>query len=211
MNSLSSYREKQLPKVIGCDFQIAKHAYSNQDDVYQITASDKTFYLKVASDLTAEYENLTKLKPYLSVPDVVDFQSIGGKDYLLLSEIEGKNLSELVGQLEATTIVREYAIAVKKFHSIDISKLFAGDYPAGDVVLHGDMSMPNIILSKPGVAGYIDVAKMTVGSMDRDLADAIWSLQRNLGPGYGELFLSEYGDVVMTHKIDKALKFKFHA
>ncbi len=49
---------------------------------------------------------------------------------------------------------------------------------------------------------------MAFGLPELDVVDAIWSLQRNIGPDYGELFLKEYGPVVRTPKIEEMLKFR---
>ena len=209
MDKVSLDIRKWLTEILKTSFQIEKHSYSNQDDVYRIRTSNECFYLKVSTSLKKEYENLIKLKTYLKVPDVIDFRSIGNKDHLLLSDVKGNNLAELVGEYENTVIVREFARAVKQFHSLNINELYSGEHNDGDVVLHSDMSMPNVIFAEPGSVGYIDLAQMTTGKAETDLADAIWSLQRNIGPGYGELFLQEYGDVTITEKIDNALKFKF--
>lgn len=57
---------------------------------------------------------------------------------------------------------------------------------------------------------YIDLGQLSIGAPDSDLADAIWSLQRNLGTGQGEAFLKAYGDVTMTEQVKRALKFRYH-
>jgi aminoglycoside phosphotransferase len=198
-----------LAKQLTADFQIEKHSYSHQDDVYKIQTPEKNAYLKIASTLEAERENILKTQPYLQVPEVLAFSRLLGKDHLLMSEVPGRNLAELVGEWENSVIVQEFAKAVRQFHSLEVSTIFPNNTTPGLVVLHGDMSLPNIICTTPGSISYIDLGQMAVGSLDIDLADAIWSLQRNLGPEYGELFLKEYGDVVMTEKLDKALHFRY--
>ena len=47
-------------------------------------------------------------------------------------------------------------------------------------------------------------AECDIGTPELDLADSIWSLQRNLGPTYGEQFLQAYGPVTMTPKMKAA-------
>jgi kanamycin kinase len=61
------------------------------------------------------------------------------------------------------------------------------------VVCHGDYCLPNILLSDWRATGFVDLGEL--GTADRwwDLAVATWSLTWNLGPGYEDLFLSEYG------------------
>ena len=73
------------------------------------------------------------------------------------------------------------------------------------------MALPNIIISESQEIGYIDFGQMTFGPPELDLADAIWSLQRNIGPDYGELFLEKYGPVTMTPKLKKALAYRHPA
>jgi aminoglycoside phosphotransferase len=209
METLSQLTCDWLRAQLGVEFNIQKHAYSHQDDVYKIHTATQNFYLKIASSLEAERVNLLKTQPYLSVPTVISFGNVADKDHLLLSEVPGKNLVELVGHWEDAAIVKEFARAVKEFHSLNVAKLFPGQDTPGLIVLHGDMALPNIICTQPGSRSFIDLGQMSVGAIDVDLADSLWSLQRNMGQGYGELFLKEYGDVVMNEKIDAALKFKY--
>lgn len=208
MNNIDALVMAWLRGRIGDDFKITKHRFSNQDDVYAVRAGSDELYLKVAKNLAAERENTAKLQPYLRVPKVIGFESMGDRDYLLMTALPGKNLVEYVGEWDDIAVVKEFARAVKEFHSLDVNQVFSGKIAPDVVVLHGDMAMPNIICTQPGSAGYIDLGQMSVGAADLDLADALWSLQRNIGPGYGELFLSEYGDFVMTEKVDKALKYR---
>lgn len=211
MNTINASTRAWLRDYVDVGFTVKKHHFSNQDDVYAIETVEGNFYLKVAKDLRSERDNLEKSLPYLLVPRVIGFGAVGDKDHLLMSVLPGRNLVEYVGEWDAMTIVREFARAVKEFHALDATKLFTTSAVPGAVVLHGDMAMPNIICTEPGSAGFIDLGQMSVGAADLDLADALWSLQRNLGAGYGELFLSEYGDFVMTEKVDKALKYRHQA
>ena len=208
METIAQSTRDWLDAQLATDFQIEKHNYSNQDDVYKIRTSEKNFYLKIASALQTERQNLLKIQPYIQVPHVISFGRITDRDHLLLSEIPGNNLAELIEERSNIEIIRVFADAIRKFHSLDIDKLFPGS-PPGLVVTHGDMALPNIIWSKSNSIGYIDLGKMSVGSPDIDLADAIWSLQRNIGPDYGKVFLEEYGNVVMTKRLDEALKFRY--
>lgn len=197
-----------LSTVLAQPFKATKHAHSHQDEVYKIETPNAVYYLKLAATLTAERDNLRKLAPILRVPEVIDFhKSNNGYDYLLISELPGKNLVELIGEWPDTEIVDAFARAVRQLHDLDVTVVF----PEGndrDVLLHGDMALPNIIISEQNQIGYIDFGQLSFGTPELDLADSIWSLQRNLGPAYGELFLEKYGDVVMTPKIQKALAFR---
>lgn len=203
-------RAKQwLSKVLGVPFKASKHVHSHQDEAYRIEALGGTYYLKISAALEAEQNNLRKLESVLHVPRVIDFyDSSDGNDYLLISELPGKNLVELLGEWSNLDIVDKFAEAVRQLHKVDATKIFPEASPK-DVLLHGDMALPNIIISEQGQIGYIDFGQLSFGPPELDLADAIWSLQRNIGSNYGELFLKKYGPVTMTPKIEKALVFRY--
>jgi kanamycin kinase len=61
------------------------------------------------------------------------------------------------------------------------------------VVCHGDYCPPNVLIENGRVSGFVDLGELGVADRWSDLAVATWSVTWNLGPGYEELFLSEYG------------------
>lgn len=69
------------------------------------------------------------------------------------------------------------------------------------VVCHGDYCLPNVIVRDGKAAGFVDLGEL--GTADRwwDLAVATWSVTWNLGPGYEELFLSEYGVAIDAERM----------
>jgi aminoglycoside phosphotransferase len=208
MNQIAPHARKWLSDVLDVPFKATKHMHSHQDEAYKIEAPNINYYLKVSSTLKAECDNLKKLEGLMNVPKVINFYESDEKDYLLISELPGKNLVELMDEWSKLEIVDTFAKAIKQLHSLDATKAFP-EASAKDVLLHGDMALPNIIISKEQEIGYIDFGQMAFGPPELDLADAIWSLQRNLGPDYGELFLEKYGPVAMTPKIKKALEFRY--
>lgn len=208
MNQLDPHAKKWLSDVLAVDFKATKHIHSHQDEVYKIEAPACNYYLKVSKSLRAERDNLRKLEHILNAPRVIDFYSTDKGDYLLISELPGKNLVELAKEWPHLDIVETFAKAVRELHGVDVTKVFP-EANSTNVLLHGDMALPNIIISDQGNIGYIDFGQMSFGTPELDLADAIWSLQRNIGPNYGKLFLKQYGPMVMTPKIEKALEFRY--
>src|SRR6266542_6549 len=97
-----------LAKTIGSKFSATKHVHSHQDEVYRIKTPHQAFYLKISTTLQAERDNLLRLQPLLSVPAVIDFATINKRDYLLLSELPGKNLVELIGEWPNDRIVSQF-------------------------------------------------------------------------------------------------------
>ena len=61
------------------------------------------------------------------------------------------------------------------------------------VVCHGDYCPPNILIEGGRATGYLDLGELGVADRWWDLAAATWSLNWNLGPGFEEVFLAEYG------------------
>lgn len=204
---MNSDAKHWLSEVLDVPFKTTKHVHSHQDEVYRIETRSVNYYIKISRLLRDEYDNLKKLDGILRVPKVIAFHGAGENDYLLISELPGKNLVELIDELPELTIVEKFADAIRQLHSIDATKVFP-EASKKDVLLHGDMALPNIIVTDAGEFGYIDFGQLSFGTPELDLADAIWSLQRNIGPAYGELFLRQYGPVVITPKIQEALNYR---
>lgn len=79
-----------LTQSIPDHFELEKHAFSHQDEVYKITTSKHNYYLKISPTLKAEYENPERMKPFLKVPNIIAFDTFDDGDHLLLSEVPGK-------------------------------------------------------------------------------------------------------------------------
>ena len=64
----------------------------------------------------------------------------------------------------------------------------------GDVLIHGDYCLPNIILSDWRFSGFIDVGSGGIADRHIDILWGIWSLMYNLGIArYQDRFLDVYG------------------
>ena len=61
------------------------------------------------------------------------------------------------------------------------------------VVCHGDYCLPNVLIESGMATGFVDLGELGVADRWWDLAVATWSVTWNLGPGYEDLFLQEYG------------------
>ena len=69
-----------------------------------------------------------------------------------------------------------------------------------EVVCHGDYCVPNILFDNNRLQGFVDLGELGVADVWWDLAVATWSLNWNLGNGWEELFLKEYGVSYDHHK-----------
>ena len=53
--------------------------------------------------------------------------------------------------------------------------------------------MPNIVFDGDRLSGFVDVGALGIADRWRDLAVALWTIERNIGPGWNDLFLQTYG------------------
>jgi Ser/Thr protein kinase RdoA (MazF antagonist) len=90
-------------------------------------------------------------------------------------------------------IVEMLAAALRALHSVSARDCPFESYVPGKSLVHGDACPPNIMVGDDGPSGYIDLGDMGAGDVEVDLSAAVWSLQYNLGPGFGRAFLTAYG------------------
>ena len=64
---------------------------------------------------------------------------------------------------------------------------------SGQVFTHGDASLPNVIIYRGQVSGYVDWGKAGIGDRYRDLAISVRSIRDNLGQGLEGEFFHAYG------------------
>jgi aminoglycoside phosphotransferase len=176
---------------------VVKKVWSGDNStVYEIDR----WFLKIGGSLSPECERVRWLNGRLPVPEVVAFGTLEGKDALVTSAVKGESLAKLKRLLPVGDIVEMLAFALRAFHEAD-----AGDCPfkaviSGDVLVHGDACLPNIIFRNDGtLSGFVDLGEMGVGDIEVDLSAAVWSLQYNLGPGHGLAFLRAYGRTDATN------------
>ena len=72
------------------------------------------------------------------------------------------------------------------------------------VFTHGDYCLPNIIIGGDGISGFIDLHRAGIADRYKDLAVAIRSVNRNLGPGLETIFFNEYG---IPHPDNKKIEY----
>jgi kanamycin kinase/aminoglycoside 3'-phosphotransferase-2 len=61
------------------------------------------------------------------------------------------------------------------------------------VFTHGDYCLPNIIIHRHEIGGFIDLHRAGIADRYQDIALAIRSIGSNIGTGYEQLFLEKYG------------------
>ena len=194
---------------LNCETAVSKEEHGDQSDVFIIETFGGKYFLKIGKNLEKERERLEWLKDKISVPKVVGFMGKDGKDALLLSAIEGKNLAVLKKEWPVEKIVKKLVEAIKNFHAIDAKDCPFGNCRKDNVPVHGDACLTNFIFNGDEFSGYIDLGDMRMGDREIDFAAAVWSLNYNLGDGYGLEFLREYGVQNATKEMVEKLKLKY--
>ncbi|MBC7708152.1 phosphotransferase [Polaromonas sp.] len=180
-------------KLLGVPCSVGEVRSGAHSAVFKLASGNTVWYLKIADDLSLEIEKLKWLQGTLPVPKIVAKNMRDYQQALLMTEVEGRDLAELSESLQANDIVTKYASALKEFHSKSSQDCPFKAYIPGTTLVHGDACLPNILFSANNLSGFVDLGDMGLGDVEVDLSAAIWSLQFNLGRGYGSQFLEAYG------------------
>lgn len=200
--------KKQLKE----DVTVSKEVHGDRSDVFRLSTSNGNYFLKigkVGDSFANEHERLVWLNGKLPAPKAIIYKNIDDHDILLLSEVKGKNLKVLSKEWPAEKVVTKLAEVIRAFHKIDITDCPFGIAEDENVLIHGDASLPNFIFEGDNFSGYIDLGDMAIGNKETDFAAAIWSLQYNLGKGYGKMFLEKYGITDATEETVEKLRLKY--
>ncbi len=200
-----SWAEKQLNSTAIA----TREPHGDQSTVYHLATKTDNYFLKIGLGLTKERERLEWLNERVSVPKVIGFTHIEDKDALLLSAIEGINLSKLSKKWPTDKIIKKLVEALYQFHSTNTRDCPFGAEGKDMVLVHGDACLPNFIFQGDALSGYIDLGNVQINVPEIDFSAAIWSLQYSLGPGYGTKFLKEYGAQNVTEQFAEELKLRY--
>lgn len=197
-------------KKVGDIDYVERELHGDQSVVLKLQTNREIYFFKIAQNLQKEHERLLWLWEKISVPKLIGFEHVGERDCLLMSAIQGRNLKDLSKEWPVERVVGKLVQALRGFHSVSIRDCPFGRQDDDGVLIHGDACLPNFMFLADGeFAGYVDLGDVTVGSPEVDFAAAVWSLQHNLGPGYGKMFLEEYGMENVTEKIVERMRLKY--
>ena len=201
-----------VKNLLGDDIAFEKEPHGDEGAVYRIKTLNGNFFLKIKNNSTfeKEREKLLWLEGRLPVPKVVDFTEKDKTGALLITALEGKNLAVLCKEWPAEKVIEKLAEVIHRFHATSIFDLTSGDkIDSSKILVHGDACLPNFIFNGDLFSGYIDLADSRFGNKEVDLSAAVWSIEYNMGPGYGHKFLEKYGYSEATEKIAEKLRLDY--
>lgn len=156
-------------------------AHRSGDLVYKI---ENMYILKVSKNierLTKEKNANDYLKDYLNVSHSILFFVEDNTAYYLKSNVQGIPLVSKKFLKNPDLLVYLLAEAIKLFHNTIIDNcIIKNSSSTGEVLVHGDFCLPNIIIGKNNKIGFIDLEDAGLGDPWIDYAWAIWSLEYNL-------------------------------
>lgn len=198
-------------KLIGNRTRVSKEHHGDEGMVYKIDSGKGNYFLKIKTHSTflKERERLAWFKNRLPVPEVVGFAEKDGTGAVLLTALKGKNLAVLCKKWPAEKVITKLADALHKFHQTNTEGWTFEKPGLKKILVHGDACLPNFIFDGDSFSGYIDLADAKLASPEVDLAAAVWSLQYNIGPGCGSLFLKKYGYKNATDDVAEKLRLQY--
>lgn len=153
----------------------------SEDVVYLI---DKKYVLKVSKNherLLKEKQINDYLKGKVPVAESIEFEADNEYSYYLQSYIDGESLISKKYLNNPDFLISILKKAIDLFHSIDASNcLFKNEESEGEIFVHGDLCLPNILVNNDEIVGFIDLGSAGVGDPWMDYAWCIWSFEYNL-------------------------------
>ena len=177
--------------------------------VWRLAGPDGAVYVKRAAALADERDRLAWLHGRLPVPEVIGFYRAAGDDWLMTREIAGVPLYHSSIALPPARVAAVFGEILLGIHTVDPTGCPFGVAKRGNVLIHGDYCLPNVLVTGGKLSGLIDVGKAGLGDPRVDLAAGVWTLQYNFGPGLAQEFLNAYGAPPMTDQEIERLRRKY--
>jgi aminoglycoside phosphotransferase len=177
--------------------------------VWRLRGESGGVYVKRAAALTSERDRLAWLAGRLPVPELIGFIHASGDDWLLTRELPGVPMYDASLGWEPARVARRFGETLREIHSIDAAGCPFGDSAAGNVLIHGDYCLPNVLVDQGRLSGLVDVGRAGLGDSRDDLAAGLWTLHYNFGPGYARAFLDAYGAPTITDKEIERLRRRY--
>ena len=177
--------------------------------VWRLAGEEGVVYVKRAAELAGERDRLEWLQGRLPVPEVIGFFQAAGDDWLLTREVAGVPLYHRSVALPPSRAARVLGEILRTIHATEAADCPFGTRKRGNVLVHGDYCLPNVLVTDGKLTGLIDVGQTGMGDPRQDLAAGVWTLQYNFGPGQGREFLDAYGAPPMTDQEIERLRRKY--
>ena len=170
---------------------------------------EKQLMLKISPDkdrLAREKEKLDWLNGRIPCARPILFCEEGDLAYFLRTYVEGDSLTDARFLRHPALLVELLGKAISLLRALDGAHCpFSSTDNAGDGFVHGDLCLPNILISPDNeIAGFIDLDNAGRGDPWYDYAWALWSLAYNLQTrDYGAALLARIGVPFSEEKFNR--------
>jgi aminoglycoside phosphotransferase len=106
-------------------------------------------------------------------------------------------------------VARVLGEILRQLHATDAKNCPFGAKKRGNVLIHGDYCLPNVLVRDGKLSGLVDVGRSGLGNPEDDLAAGVWTLQYNYGKGLARGFLEAYGWPPMTEGAIERLRRRY--
>jgi len=177
--------------------------------VWRLNGERGTLFLKRAADLEGERARLVWLDGRWPVPRTAGFFHELGDDWLLTHPVPGVPMSDKSLGWEPDRVARSLGAFLRELHATDAVGCPFGVAKPGNVLIHGDYCLPNVLVENGRLSGLVDVGLSGLGNPETDLAAGVWTLNYIYGPGFARRFLEAYGWPPMSDAAIEKLRRKY--
>jgi kanamycin kinase len=166
-------------------------------------------FVKRAAALDAERDRLGWLAGRWPVPEVIGLFRALGDDWLVTRAVSGVPMYDESVGWEPARVAATLGEILKGLHASDATGCPFGVRKPGNVLIHGDYCLPNVLVHDGRFSVVVDVGLAGLGNPETDLAAGVWTLQYNYGKGYARTFLDAYGWPPMSDEAIEKLRRKY--
>ena len=177
--------------------------------VWRLSGDGGSVFVKRAAALGPERDRLAWLEDRWPVPKPIGFFHEAGDDWLVTRALDGVPMFHPKVGWSPELVARELGTILRDLHATDASDCPFGTRRPGNVLVHGDYCLPNVLVHEGKLSGLVDVGGAGLASPEVDLAAGVWTLQYNYGKGFARGFLDAYGWPPMTDAAVEKLRRRY--
>jgi len=177
--------------------------------VWRLIGNTGSVYVKRAAQLVGERDRLAWLDGRWPVPQIVGFFHASGDDWLVTQALDGVPMFHPSVGWPPERVAAALGEILRGLHATDASDCPFGARKPGNVLVHGDFCLPNVLVHDGKLSGLVDLGGVGLASPEADLAAGVWTLQYNYGKGLARIFLDAYGWPPMTDAAIEKLRRKY--
>jgi kanamycin kinase len=177
--------------------------------VWRLSGREGAVFVKRAAELSAERDRLAWLKGRWPVPEVIGYFQQADDDWLVTRAVAGVPMYDASVGWEPMRVARTLGEILRRLHVTDATACPFGVRKPGNVLIHGDYCLPNVLVDRGEFSAVVDVGLAGLGNPETDLAAGVWSLDYNFGKGFARPFLDAYRWPPMTDEAIEKLRRRY--